>query len=113
ELVEEPEGISEALRVGEVRTEEHTFNAQLAHQCSQIILVERVDPNVAPQCVARMFAETSGHLLVHPVETVEESAHPGTAVLDHADSQARESLKETMSDERGERVENVTALLVE
>ncbi len=97
----------------EVGAEEHALGAERVDQVAHVVLVERVDPHVASEGVARVLVEAPWHLLVHAVEAVEQAGHPGAAVLDHADAQIREAREETVRDERGERVEDVAALFVE
>ena len=97
ELVDELQGVAETLGVREVGPEEARSAAQCVDEELHVVLVERVDPHVATKRVARVLVEPVGHLLVHAVEAVEQSRHPGTAVLDHADAELREALEQPVA----------------
>ena len=113
ELVDELERVAEPFRVREVGAEQHAVGAERVDEVAHVVLVERVDPHVAPQRVTRVLVEATRHLLVHAVEAVEQAGHPRAAVLDDAHAQAGEPLEETVGDEGGQGVEDVAALLVE
>src|SRR5271154_3104811 len=75
--------------------------------------MEGVHPHVSSEHIGRVLVKGVGLLAIHAVEGIKEARRPRPAVLYHTDSQRWEPFKNSVRDERRQRVEDVAALFVD
>src|SRR5262245_4286906 len=82
--------LGQALGVRVVRPEQHVVGAHRVDEGVEVVLVERVDPDVALEGLDRILVEPLGHHLVGVGEVAQERVHPVGPVLDERHLQVRE-----------------------
>ena len=104
EVVDERQRLRQPFGVRPVGSHQHVVDADELTELREVVLVERGNPHVAPEHLARVVGERLRLLLVHLVQPFEHRAHPVGAGLDGDEADVRESRRNAVEDERGHRV---------
>ena len=87
------ERLGQRLDVGPVRPEQHPVGAHPLDDRGEVVLPERVDPDVAAEDLDRIVGEPAPHLAVDRPQLAEQVGQELGAVLDRRDPQVRELLE--------------------
>ena len=88
EVVDVGDRVGHALGVRVVGTEAHVVDTDQVDEALRVLLVERVDPDVALQHVDRVLLEQLRLQVVGLVEVLDRRPHPVAAVLHREDLDA-------------------------
>ena len=98
------ERLRHALDVRPVGAEDHPVGAHELDDLVDVVLPERVDPDVALERLDRVFVEEPGILSRRRAQLAEQVGEELGAVLDRRDAEVREPAEEVVEDERREEV---------
>ena len=96
--------LGQPLHVRPVRAEDHSVLTHEADDLVDVVLPERVDPDVAAERVDRVLGEVARHAPRRRAQLAEERSEELRAVLDRGDAHVGETVEQLLEDERGQPV---------